>query len=231
MAPHRFDVVFLDAGGVLVCPDPVQIVGRFADAGLAADGDDLLEAHFRAVKAMDEAPADEDGYVAYYGTYVDVLGLKGGDAERGIAVLADVWATSSVWTAPLPWATSGLTALAATGLPIVIVSNADGTVAEMLAASAVCQVGDGEGTSITHVIDSTAVGVAKPDPRIFELALEVVGVPPDRAVHLGDAYRFDVLGARAANVHPVLMDPLDIRGDADCTRIRSLDHLVDVLAA
>jgi len=231
MATHRFDVVFLDAGGVLVCPDPVQIVGRFADAGLAADGDRLFEAHFRAVKAMDEAPADEDGYGAYYRTYVDALGLKDRDAEQGIEVLTDVWATSSVWTAPLPWAASGLTALAATGLPIVIVSNADGTVAEMLASSAVCQVGHGDGTPVTHVIDSTAVGVAKPDPRIFELALDVVGVPPERAVHLGDAYRFDVLGARAANVHPVLMDPLDIRRDADCTRVRSLDQLVDVLAS
>jgi putative hydrolase of the HAD superfamily len=180
---------------------------------------------------MDEVPADEDGYVAYHRTYVDVLGLTGREAERGIAVLSDVWATSSVWIAPLPWAASGLTALAATGLPIVIVSNADGTVAEMLASSAVCQVGDGDGTRITHVIDSTAVGVAKPDPRIFELALEVVGVSPERAVHVGDAYRFDVLGARAANVHPVLMDPLDIRRDVDCTRIGSLDRLVDVLAS
>jgi putative hydrolase of the HAD superfamily len=231
MAPYRFDVVFLDAGGVLVQPDPTQIVGRFGEAGLEADEDDLFEAHFRAVKAMDEVPADEDGYVAYHRTYVDVLGLTGREAERGIAVLSDVWATSSVWIAPLPWAASGLTALAATGLPIVIVSNADGTVAEMLASSAVCQVGDGDGTRITHVIDSTAVGVAKPDPRIFELALEVVGVSPERAVHVGDAYRFDVLGARAANVHPVLMDPLDIRRDVDCTRIGSLDHLVDVLAS
>ena len=56
-------------------------------------------------------------------------------------------------------------------------------------------------------------------------------MPPERAVHVGDAYRFDVLGARAANVHPVLMDPLDIRRDVDCTRIGSLDQLVDVLAS
>lgn len=231
MTAHRFDVVFLDAGGVLVSPDPEQIVRRFAEAGLEVDGGLLLDAHFHAVKAMDDAGPNEDEFEAYYRCYVDTLGLGGPSADRGVAVLTDVWATSGVWTAPLPWTASGLRALAATGLPIVIVSNADGTVAEMLAAAAVCQVGDGDGTPVTHVIDSTAVGVAKPDPRIFELALEVVDVPADRAVHLGDAYRFDVLGARAAGVEPVLIDPLGIRADADCQRVASLDELVAVLAA
>ena len=235
MVATRFDVVFLDAGGVLVSPDPVQIGERFAGAGLRIDVDRLFEAHYRAVRAMDETPTDRPdethAYDAYYGTYVDVLGLTGADADRGAQLLADVWSTSRVWTAPLPWATSGLAAIAATGLPIVIVSNADGTVAEMLATAAVCQVGDGAGTSVTHVIDSTAVGVAKPDPRIFELALEVVDASPERAVHGGDAYRYDVLGARAAGVHPVLMDPIGIRQDADCDRTASLDHVVSLLDA
>ena len=230
MPHHRFDVVFLDAGGVLVSPDPDQIAARLADADLTIDRRRLFEAHYRAVKAMDETP-DGDGYGAYYRAYVASVGLTGADADRGVEVLTDVWATSNVWTAPLPWTATGLEALAATGLPIVIVSNADGTVAELLAAAAVCQVGAGDGTPITHVIDSTVVGVAKPDPRIFELALEVVDAAPDRAVHVGDAYSFDVLGARAAGVHPVLMDPLGIRADADCDRVGSLDELVAHLAA
>ena len=74
------------------------------------------------------------------------------------------------------------------------------------------------------------VGVAKPDPRIFELALELAGTTADRAVHVGDAYQYDVRGARAAGVHPVLVDPFGLRADVDCDRIEQLADLADLLA-
>jgi putative hydrolase of the HAD superfamily len=60
---------------------------------------------------------------------------------------------------------------------------------------------------VTVVLDSFVVGVEKPDPAIFHRALEVLGVPPERAIHVGDTGWADVAGARAAGVRPVHLDP------------------------
>jgi putative hydrolase of the HAD superfamily len=51
------------------------------------------------------------------------------------------------------------------------------------------------------------VGVAKPDPAIFAIALEACGVAPERALHIGDTVGADVDGALAAGVHPIHLDP------------------------
>ena len=60
------------------------------------------------------------------------------------------------------------------------------------------------------VIDSAVVGVAKPDPQIFALALAALGLSAvDRStvVHVGDSLRYDVAGALAAGVRPLHLDP------------------------
>ena len=56
------------------------------------------------------------------------------------------------------------------------------------------------------IIDSHIVGVAKPDPRIFQIALERLGVGPDEVRFAGDIYSIDVEGARAAGIEARLID-------------------------
>jgi putative hydrolase of the HAD superfamily len=226
---RRFDVVFLDAGGVLVTPHPDLVGDRFAGLGIEVDPTLLVAAHYHGVLAIDRAQAEPEVFDDYHAAYARHVGA----AEHALADIAvaldELWKAGGLWTAPLPGAAEGLAAIAATGLPIVIVSNADGTVADLLARSGLLQVGPGPGVEVRAIIDSGAVGVAKPDPRIFELALAVTGASAARAVHVGDAYQFDVRGARAAGVHPVLVDPLGLRTDVDCDRIERLVDLVDLL--
>jgi len=58
------------------------------------------------------------------------------------------------------------------------------------------------------ILDSAVVGVAKPDPGIFRIALDALNVPADgTALHVGDSLRYDVAGALAAGLQPVHMDP------------------------
>jgi FMN phosphatase YigB (HAD superfamily) len=57
------------------------------------------------------------------------------------------------------------------------------------------------------VLDSGKLGVEKPDPRIFEAALARFGTAASRALHLGDTYATDVVGARAAGLRAALIDP------------------------
>jgi len=76
------------------------------------------------------------------------------------------------------------------------------------------------------IIDSKEVNYEKPDPRIFFLALERAGVQPYEAVHVGDIYPVDVLGAVRAGIFPVLVDPLGYYNDLDCLSIKSVDELL-----
>jgi putative hydrolase of the HAD superfamily len=75
------------------------------------------------------------------------------------------------------------------------------------------------------------VGLWKPGPEIFTHALAQLDLPPQAAVYVGDNYFADVLGARAANLPGVLIDPDEIFDELDCPVIQRLDGLLDLLAA
>lgn len=226
---RRFDAVFLDAGGVLVSPHPALVGPQLTAVGIEADPDRLIAAHYHGMRAIDHAEAEPEVFEEYHAAYARHLGVTDDAVAEVAAALDLLWQRGGLWTMPLPGAAEGLAAIAATGLPIVIVSNADGTVADLLTRSGLLQVGPGPGVEVAAIIDSGAVGVAKPDPRIFDLALAATETTADRAVHVGDAYQYDVRGARAAGIHPVLVDPLGLRTDVDCDRIEHLAELVELL--
>ena len=76
------------------------------------------------------------------------------------------------------------------------------------------------------VVDSHVVGVAKPDPLIFDHALAYFdGIERQRIAYVGDSVTMDVAAARAAGLHPILLDPYDDHPGADFDRIRSLTEL------
>ena len=60
---------------------------------------------------------------------------------------------------------------------------------------------------IDVLVASEEAGVSKPDPRIFEIALERVGARPDQAVMIGDSWENDILGAQAAGIRAVWFSP------------------------
>jgi putative hydrolase of the HAD superfamily len=72
-------------------------------------------------------------------------------------------------------------------------------------------------------------GLEKPDPKIFQLAMERAGVEPGRSVYVGDNPEFDVDPALAVGMFPVLIDRRDRFPDAPGVRIASLEELPDVL--
>jgi putative hydrolase of the HAD superfamily len=75
------------------------------------------------------------------------------------------------------------------------------------------------------------VGVEKPNARIFQMALERAGLGPGQAVYVGDLYSVDVLGARAAGLPAVLLDPGACWGGRDCTMASSVLHAVRLVMA
>jgi HAD superfamily hydrolase (TIGR01549 family) len=69
------------------------------------------------------------------------------------------------------------------------------------------------------------VGYWKPDPRIFQYALQTLKIATGTAVYIGDNYFADVLGSRSAGLIPVLFDPIGIYPAPGCTVIRSIGDL------
>ena len=79
-------------------------------------------------------------------------------------------------------------------------------------------------------INSAEAGAEKPHAPIFLAALKRVSVEPGEAVHVGDQYHSDVLGARAVGIHPVLIDRGGWQTDVDdCPKISSLSDLESLL--
>jgi putative hydrolase of the HAD superfamily len=79
------------------------------------------------------------------------------------------------------------------------------------------------------VFDSAIVGVEKPHPEIFQLALARAQVAPNEAVFVGDTNATDVGGAQLAGLHGVLIDRVGAYPRAECPRITSLPELDKVL--
>jgi HAD superfamily hydrolase (TIGR01509 family) len=69
----------------------------------------------------------------------------------------------------------------------------------------------------------------KPDPRIFDRALETTGTDPARTIYIGDNYYADIIGAYNAGLQPVLLDQSGVFPDVDCTVIKSVGELVEIL--
>jgi HAD superfamily hydrolase (TIGR01549 family) len=81
------------------------------------------------------------------------------------------------------------------------------------------------------VMAAGELGTFKPDPMVFHHAAQRAGVEPDQTVYVGDNFHADVLGARAAGMHPVLYDPKGIYPEADCVVIRDIKHLEPLFLA
>jgi len=129
----------------------------------------------------------------------------------------------TIWRAA-PGATIFLRELHANGIPIAAISNTLQPMAfEVLESAGL----DGpEGLTVDQVFDSSVVGIAKPDPRLFHAAFNRLGVPAHEILHIGDSLDDDVegaFGAGAVGVHMQPFGPCGVAGHADIVRFSDVD--------
>jgi HAD superfamily hydrolase (TIGR01509 family) len=125
-------------------------------------------------------------------------------AEKIAQLLWDAQPTQNLWRKPIAGMFELCAELGTSGVPVGIISNSEGHLAELVEEL-------GHSALFRTVIDSGRVGVDKPNPRIFELAAEALGVPLTEIVHVGDAWEADVLGARGAGARAIWFAPTDNR--------------------
>jgi putative hydrolase of the HAD superfamily len=203
------EALLLDLGGVFLIPDGSLIAESLADAGVPIGPVDYEQAHYAGIAAVDQGVGVGEGTLTYLGGYVGALGIQPEGRLQAMKALVTLWEMPSVslWRQTIPASIVGLRRLAEHGVPLGFVSNSDGTAEEQLRQHRIGQVGPGEGVEIVVITDSAVVGLAKPDPRVFDLAVGALGLSPERIAYVGDSVRYDVLGSEAAGMVPVHFDP------------------------
>jgi putative hydrolase of the HAD superfamily len=211
--------IFFDAGNTLIHMDYAAIATALVDQGVRAAAADVQRAEWRARVRLDaslghgtstETSDTGDRYLRFL---LDELGVR----DDAVMATLSAWRRAynlpvGLWTEGEPEAEAALLLARARGLRTACISNSNGTVGAILE-------GLGLARHLDFVIDSSQVGIEKPDPRIFHLALERAGVAAAEAVYVGDLYSIDVVGARAAGLSAILMDPGGCWGSRDCPAV------------
>ncbi len=231
---RKYDAVFLDAQGTLLHARP-SIAGIYADVCRRCGGtatDDQISAAMS--EQWTELRASEASQTTSFNTSDEItkrwwadfnahlftrLGMVEG-REDFLEGLWEAFGWSGSWEL-FPEATDVLVELRKRGYRLGVVSNWDSRLLLL------CR-GLGLAAHVDFILASAATGMEKPDRRIFEVALSRARVSPERAVHVGDDYRADVLGARGAGIDAILIDR-DGLAPMPVSTIHSLRELLDLL--
>lgn len=162
--------------------------------------------------------------------------LRGGRVpEERVAELAswlwDEQPKKNLWRRPIAGMIELVRELRRAGVPLAIISNSEGYLAELVAEL-------GWGGDFDVVVDSGRVGVDKPDPRIFRHACAALGVPVSELLHVGDAWEADVQGALGASASAVWFDsrhgermlPARVYGASSAAELREVLARLGVLS-
>lgn len=233
--PRDLKAVFFDIGGTLIGPNLRLLGAWLRAAGVACTDERVAEVDPWARRAHGERRHTVLGTPRLQGLYVEEIirrvdAATASDADRLDRTVAQVLAIAKaagypvvpVWNDVLPGVPEGLAQLRARGLRLVAVSNSDGSAEAVLVAAGLRE-------SFEAVIDSHLVGYSKPDPRLFDAARALLGVERDHVAHIGDLYEADVVGAQAAGIAAILIDPCGFWPEAPCPRVDSCAAAIALL--
>jgi putative hydrolase of the HAD superfamily len=162
--------------------------------------------------------------------------LRGGlvASEQVTELAAWLWdeqPRKNLWRKPIAGMIELTRELKRATVPVAIISNSEGHLAELVAEL-------GWGADFDVVVDSGRLGIDKPDPRIFQHACAALGVEPRELLHIGDAWEADVKGALGAAASAVWFDarhrerelPERVYGAANAPELREILARVGLLS-
>jgi HAD superfamily hydrolase (TIGR01509 family) len=224
----------MDAGNTLVFPRLEQIITDLNELGFSAGREDFYAAERLAKRKLDDwlwpqigsgqVPKQIDHY--YWSEYFYELArrLAAPENRQGELVqrLIKGFQNIGLWSRVMPDTPAFLERLVAQGYFVGVISNSSGTLEGQLARLGLARY-------FQAILDSAIVGIEKPNPGIFKLALQRAGVGASEAIFVGDTYATDVGGAQLAGLKGVLMDLVGAYPDAECPKISSLPELERIL--
>lgn len=224
---EELDAILFDAGGTLIEAKPPReavfsrILSRY---GKKVETERIASLLAKADGVFDSAFAKQDGknedalWSKYDEFILDELGFRG-DRGRLVKDLSAAWddimPRVESWIS-YPETESVLELLSEREFKLGVVSNATDLLRRVL-----------DNLNLTKYFDllviSDEVGVRKPSPKIFHLALEIAGTSPGRSLFVGDKLATDVAGAKRVGMNAVLVDRVNAFPNAGCLRERDLN--------
>lgn len=227
--------ILFDAGFTLTFHDGARLAAYAAQAGVAADAAALeqaeraLRAELRETEGVVMRTHADGGFSWHQHLYRRLLALAETPGEpesldRAASVILREHRASNAWRRIGTGVREALERLRAAGVKLAVVSNSEGTIEQMLTEIGLREL-------FATVIDSSVVGFTKPDPRIFALALERLGVQAGEALMVGDSPSADVDGAHAAGIRAALLDPYDFYPWCKAPHFDDVPEFVEALLA
>jgi HAD superfamily hydrolase (TIGR01549 family) len=201
-----FPVILFDAGGTLIHTNPPFekfACAKIWEAEFRFSESELQAAITQAVRQVNDA-AEADTQFQFHPRvwvhfFLKELRISNEAAEKLSKEILEQF--SLVAKLVIPQSTMDLcSVLQERGYRLAIVTNTETALTEILRAQGM--LGDFEA-----VITSQDAGAAKPNPKIFETALDDLDISAQQAIVVGDSYSNDILGAKRAHLHAVLYDP------------------------
>jgi len=218
--------LLLDAGGTIVFPDFALFREVILTQGVDVEEERLKRIATEWIRRLDELlrqRQDPSGLTDILQDVLERAGVPQASVPALRAQLEEMDRRQSLWSATYPWVRGALDRLSAAGLRASVISNADGRVSQQLDALDYLRY-------FEQVFDSRVVGYEKPDVRLFQHALQALGLRPEQCLFVGDVYYIDVLGANRAGIAAVHLDPYGLYADWEGCRIPSIAALPDLLA-
>jgi HAD superfamily hydrolase (TIGR01509 family) len=233
------DLLCLDAGNTVIFLDHERLAGLIARAAgappvsaaalIRIEGEAKVCAESGEMVDVPWTSRERPG-ARGWGKMVGTMAHLAGDARQDLPGFLDTaWHSHeqhNLWSKVPAGLGGALDAIRERGVHVAIISNSEGMLDRLFAKLGVA-------AHFDLVVDSGKVGVEKPDPRIFRIALERFGVAEERALHLGDIFATDILGARAAGMRHALIDPFDHYAGRhlDVPRVASVVEVAAAIAA
>lgn len=195
--------VSFDAGQTLIELDTAMLLRRLGGRGVVVTEDALVRAQPEAWRTYDEI-MKHGGHKTPWQVFMTTLLAGAGIAAESAAELSswlwDEQPRANLWRRPIAGMFELAAELAAAGVPVAILSNSEGRLAELIDEI-------GWRQPFRDVVDSGRFGAAKPERAIFLHTAAVLGVAPAEVVHVGDSWNADVAGARAAGMRAIWFGP------------------------
>src|SRR4030042_1701355 len=221
--------IFLDAGNTMVSMDYEWLKDELMRCGVSCELQELRRAEAAArpmvSSELERLKSTENQITSLFYMRSILKGVKSTSSmsDKGLDdIINDLYKPlrapgmiQRLWSNIITGVPEALESLKEMGLKLVVVSNSNGTVEEILNKV-------GLGRYFSMVVDSHLVGFEKPDPRLFYHALKLSEADPETTIHIGDMYHVDVVGARSAGLHAALLDPFGDWRDVDCPRFVDL---------
>ncbi len=222
--PRTTTHLFLDAGNTLVFVNMEVVSDALARHGVRLSPEELWRGEHLARRTVDTPEVihgtdDDSRWAIYFRTILRECGAEKTDALGPVlGELHDYHLRVNLWEVVPPDVPPALEALRRS-YRLGVISNSNGTVRRKLQRVGLAGL-------FEIIVDSHEEGIEKPDPRLFRIALDRAGAAPERSVYVGDLYHVDVVGARAAGMEAVLLDPGNVHADKPVRRIASLGELL-----